>query len=198
MNAAPYSRSRAEQGFSLVELMIAMVAGLLVSLAAVAFFYSSVRSNGDYVSATRLTQELRNNLDFITANCGGPDTTATPCITCRCRPPARSVHPSARSPWSILAPRTAASCSPTIAPMVPRHGGAGAGRAPRRPSRRAQRHHRWHRHRCRRHRDRRSDATATTLACDGAAPDYTVYPPACNSASGWCAMSDPRKLNITA
>ena len=46
-----------------------------------------------------------------------------------------------------------------------------------------------------------SDATATAPACDGASPDYSVYPPACVSGAvgdGWCALSDPRVVNITA
>ena len=53
-------------GFSLIELMIALVAGLVVAGAAVAFMVSSLRSNNDYVQATKLEQELRSNLDFVT------------------------------------------------------------------------------------------------------------------------------------
>lgn len=52
-------------GFSLIELMIALAAGLVVSTAAVAFLMSSFKSNAEYVQSTRLTQELRNTLDLL-------------------------------------------------------------------------------------------------------------------------------------
>lgn len=52
------------QGFSLVEMMVALVAGLIVSAAVIAFLLSSMKSNGEYVQSTRLTQELRNTLDL--------------------------------------------------------------------------------------------------------------------------------------
>jgi prepilin-type N-terminal cleavage/methylation domain-containing protein len=55
-----------QQGFSLVELMIALVAGLIVSGSVVIFTMASMKSNGDYVQSTRLTQELRNTLDLAT------------------------------------------------------------------------------------------------------------------------------------
>lgn len=54
-----------QQGFSLVELMVALVIGLLVSLAIVAFISSAIRSNAQTVSATRLTQELRALTELI-------------------------------------------------------------------------------------------------------------------------------------
>ncbi|OGT55971.1 MAG: hypothetical protein A3E01_14530 [Gammaproteobacteria bacterium RIFCSPHIGHO2_12_FULL_63_22] len=53
-------------GFSLVEMMVALVAGLIVSAAVIAFVLSSMKSNGEYVQSTRLTQELRNTLDLVT------------------------------------------------------------------------------------------------------------------------------------
>lgn len=55
---------RRNGGFSLVELMIALVAGLIVSGAVLAFAMSSMKSNSEYVLSTRLTQELRNTLDL--------------------------------------------------------------------------------------------------------------------------------------
>jgi prepilin-type N-terminal cleavage/methylation domain-containing protein len=54
-------------GFSLIELMIAIVAGLIVSLAAVAFMVSSLKSNSDFTQATRLTQDLRFAMSFVSA-----------------------------------------------------------------------------------------------------------------------------------
>jgi prepilin-type N-terminal cleavage/methylation domain-containing protein len=53
-------------GFTLVEMMVALVAGLIVSAAIIAFLLASMKSNGDYVQSTRLTQELRNTLDLAT------------------------------------------------------------------------------------------------------------------------------------
>jgi type II secretory pathway pseudopilin PulG len=52
-------------GFSLVELMVALAAGLVVSGAVLSFFLSSMKSNGEMVQSTRLTQELRNTLDLV-------------------------------------------------------------------------------------------------------------------------------------
>lgn len=57
--------SRAARGFSLIELMIALVAGLIVSYAIVAFTMASMKSNAEYVQSTKLTQSLRNALDLV-------------------------------------------------------------------------------------------------------------------------------------
>jgi len=54
------------RGFSLIELMMALVAGLIVSYAVLAFTMSSMKNNGEYVQSTQLTQELRNTLDMAT------------------------------------------------------------------------------------------------------------------------------------
>lgn len=40
-------------------------------------------------------------------------------------------------------------------------------------------------------------ATGLTPACNGGAPTYTNYPATCNTTSGWCALTDPRVINIT-
>ena len=59
------SRARRQAGFSLVEMMVALVAGMIVVAAVIAFMMSSFSSNADYVRSTRLTQELRNTLDLM-------------------------------------------------------------------------------------------------------------------------------------
>ena len=64
-NLTPSPRSR-QSGFSLVELMVGLAAGLTVSVAVVAFTMSSFKSNGEFVQSTRLTQELRNSLGLVT------------------------------------------------------------------------------------------------------------------------------------
>lgn len=53
------------RGFSLIELMIAMVAGLLVSGAAIALIVAVIKSNAETIRATRLTQELRTTAEVI-------------------------------------------------------------------------------------------------------------------------------------
>lgn len=52
-----------EAGFSLVELMIAMVAGLIVIGAVVAFTVSTVRAYSENIRSTRLTQDLRAGMN---------------------------------------------------------------------------------------------------------------------------------------
>jgi prepilin peptidase dependent protein B len=195
---------RGNQGFSLVELMMALVAGLIVSLAAVAFFYSSVRSNGDFVSATRLTQELRNNLDYVSRELrrAGYNGDA---LTYMSLPP----NSTARSPFGMISLVNAGAddgCVLFAYDRDPSLAGGGvlgaldAAFGERHGIRRAVRSVTI---------DgaatnvgvieiAESDATATSLACDGAGPDYTTYPPTCNATTGWCAMSDPRRINITA
>ena len=53
------------RGFSLVELMISLVVGLIVSGAALALVASIIKSNSDTVRSTRLTQELRATAEII-------------------------------------------------------------------------------------------------------------------------------------
>jgi len=50
---------RTTAGFSLIELMIALVVGLIVVGAVLALIVSMIRSNNQTIQATRLTQELR-------------------------------------------------------------------------------------------------------------------------------------------
>ncbi|MFY8060821.1 MAG: PilW family protein, partial [Arenimonas sp.] len=56
---------RQSQGFSLVELMISLAIGLIVVTAVLAFTLSSLTANSEYVQSTRLSQELRNSMDFV-------------------------------------------------------------------------------------------------------------------------------------
>ena len=53
------------RGLSLIELMIALVAGLIVSGAALALVVSIMKSNADTIRATRLTQELRTTAEVM-------------------------------------------------------------------------------------------------------------------------------------
>jgi type II secretory pathway pseudopilin PulG len=58
------STNRWQQGFSLIELMVSLVAGMIVIGAILAFTVSSLQANTEYVQATRLTHELRNVIDY--------------------------------------------------------------------------------------------------------------------------------------
>lgn len=72
-------RSRHPQGgFSLVELMVAMAAGLIVLSAAVVFTVTSMRSYSENILSSRLTQELRAGMNLVVRELrrAGHDSTA--------------------------------------------------------------------------------------------------------------------------
>ena len=56
------------RGFSLVELMVAMVLGLIVVAAVVNLVMSIIRSNNQTIQSTRLTQELRATAAVVAAD----------------------------------------------------------------------------------------------------------------------------------
>jgi len=62
------SRRAANAGFSLVELMIALVVGLIVVGAVLALILSMIRANNQTIQATRLTQELRATAAVIASD----------------------------------------------------------------------------------------------------------------------------------
>ncbi len=65
-------------GFTLIELMIAMVLGLIVIGAVLALSLSMIRANSDTISSTRLTQELRATSAAITSELQRAGTTENP------------------------------------------------------------------------------------------------------------------------
>jgi len=64
LNSIPSGMHR-QRGVSLIEMMIALVAGLVVSGAALALVLATMKSNSETIKATRLTQELRATADVI-------------------------------------------------------------------------------------------------------------------------------------
>jgi prepilin-type N-terminal cleavage/methylation domain-containing protein len=54
-----------QRGVTMIELMVALVAGLIVSAAALALVASIIKSNSETVRATRLTSELRATAEVI-------------------------------------------------------------------------------------------------------------------------------------
>lgn len=63
-----HSRISKASGFSLVELMVAMVIGLIVIGAVLALVMSMINANNQTIRATRLTQELRATAAIVAAD----------------------------------------------------------------------------------------------------------------------------------
>jgi prepilin-type N-terminal cleavage/methylation domain-containing protein len=62
------SAPRHARGFTLVEMMVAMVLGLLVVAAVLAFIFSLIRANSETVLSTRLNQEMRSTMALISSD----------------------------------------------------------------------------------------------------------------------------------
>jgi prepilin-type N-terminal cleavage/methylation domain-containing protein len=58
--------ARHQAGVTLIEMMIALVVGLIVTGAVLALVVSIMQSNNETIQATRLTQELRSLADIMT------------------------------------------------------------------------------------------------------------------------------------
>jgi Tfp pilus assembly protein PilW len=191
---------RRMRGFGVVELMVSIVPGLVVSGAAVAFVLSSLNSNTEFVRTARLNQDLRSNMDFVSRELrrAGYDENALRYI-------AMSASNNATSPFAAMrVAREATDNSCVIyaydskAPSAAGVGGpgridvaAGEIHALRRMTRTvngrlvgvmevAQ-----------------TSTAAPALDCDAAGPDYAQYPATCNDATGWCPLSDPMQIDIT-
>lgn len=65
-------------GFTLIELMIAMVLGLIVMGAVIALVMSMIRANTQTIESTRLTQELRATAAVITGELQRAGSTSNP------------------------------------------------------------------------------------------------------------------------
>jgi prepilin-type N-terminal cleavage/methylation domain-containing protein len=180
---------KSNRGFSLAEMMVALVAGLLVSGAALAFLMSTMRSNGEYVQSVRLTEELRNSLDLASRDLrrAGYDDDAL-----------RYMSTGTFSPLSKIQLVNGGAANSCIIYAYDRAAGtkgqvdtaAGEVRGLRRVTATVNgianvgiiEY---------------AESTGTTKPdCGDASATYTSYPPACNGV--WCALSDPATLNVTA
>jgi prepilin-type N-terminal cleavage/methylation domain-containing protein len=180
---------KSNRGFSLTEMMVALVAGLLVSGAALAFLMTTMRSNGEYTQSLRLTEELRNSLDLTSRDLrrAGYDDDAL-----------RYMSNGTQSPLSKILLVNAGAADSCIIYAYDRAGGTGGQVDQAVGEVRAL---------------RRVTATVNGVAnvgvieyaesdatdkpaCDDDTATYTSYPPACNGV--WCALSDPATLNVTA
>jgi Tfp pilus assembly protein PilW len=209
-------------GLTLVEMMVALVAGLVVSAAVVAFALSSMKSNGEYVQSTRLTQELRNTLDLATRDLSraGYNDDALRFVSLPSDSPFAPVF--IKDDGSTVTAGTASTYGNADAdgcvlyaydrtfPIgyeadaacddVTGCGTAGSVdlangeiRGLRRTCVDGS---------CNSASDigvieYAESATGVTPSCTGATADYSTNPATCNAASGWCPLSDPTLLNIT-
>ena len=176
-------------GFSMVELMVGLVAGMIVVGAVLAFTVSSIRANADYVGSARLMQELRNASQYVNSELrrAGYDEDSMAYLA------SGSNETSEFAP--ILVDTTAgANCVVYAYDRLP--GTAGEIDLDNHEIRAV----------------RRSSATLDGVSvgviemaesaagvqptCAGAGPDYSKYPVMCNAATGWCPLSDPRTVDI--
>jgi Tfp pilus assembly protein PilW len=201
---APTSGPR---GFSLVEMMVAIVAGMIVSLAVITFMMSSMRSNGEYVQSTRLTQELRNTLDLIVRDVSraGYNDDALSYVSLPNTSPFSPIF--IKDTGSTVTPGTAATyvnadIDGCILYAYDRTHPNGASAAAYRPGKvdRENGEIRGMRRKVVNGIgviEYAESATGVTPACNGATGDYSTNPATCNAASGWCPLSDPTRVDIT-
>jgi Tfp pilus assembly protein PilW len=188
------------RGFGLVELMISIVPGLVVSGAAVAFVVSTLSSNTNFVRSTRFNQDLRSNMDFVTRELrrAGYDENALKYIALTASNNTVSPFASVKvvragedNGCVIYAYDSRAAASDGSGGPGQLDAAAGEIHAIRRMTRTvngslvgvmevSQ-----------------SSSAAPTLDCDAAGPNYANYPATCNASTGWCPLSDPLQIDIT-
>jgi prepilin-type N-terminal cleavage/methylation domain-containing protein len=190
---------RQSRGFSLVELMISLAIGLIVVTAVLAFTLSSLTANSEYVQSTRLSQELRNSMDFISRELrrAGYDENMNR-YTAASTKGAVLVSPFSPIKVEEDADGDGVANDGCVIYAYDRAGGTpgeveldqGEIRALRLAFRTV---------------DGQTmgvleiaeSAGTNKPSCTGGAPTYTNYPATCNTGSGWCALTDPRVVNIT-
>lgn len=187
-------------GYSLVELMISMAIGLVVIGSVLAFTVSSLETNSEYVQSTRLTQELRNTMDLAIRDVkrAGYNQNAMKYVSL----PSNSTQRSPFAPVSVTtdgsgngciiyaydssAPSTSSTTGPGFIDTSNgeikglRHASRTVGGKTVGVIEIAQ-----------------TSGSVSSISCAGSAPDYTNYPATCSS-DGWCALSDPKQVDINA
>lgn len=174
---------------SIIEVMISLVAGLIVAGAALAFTLSTLSANADFIGATRLTQELRTTMTFVSDELrrAGYDEDA---MTFLARP-ASFTGASPFAPMFISAGNDCVIYAYDRLPGVP--GQVELSNGEIRAIRRAVRNVNGANVGVI---EFAESAGGLTPSCTGNGPDYTTYPPSCNGGSGWCALSDPTVIDI--
>lgn len=180
-------------GFSLIELMVALAAGLIVVGAVLKFTLSSLQANTEFVTTTRLTQELRANLNLVADDLrrAGYDEDSLGYLA----------RPATFTGFSRFATIEInddldGDGNGCVVYAYDRLPGAAGG-----PPELANGEIRAFRLKQRTVNGQVvgvlefAESTAgVTPRCDGGSPDYNAYPAAC--ANGWCAVSDPRVVDI--
>ena len=192
--------ARRQRGFGLVEMMLSIVPGLVVSGAAIAFVVSSLSSNTHFVRSARFTQDLRGNMDFVSRELrrAGYDENSLRYISLGASNNAFSPF----APIKVVRPEADNGC--VIFAYDTRTPAAGGSGGPGKVDAAAGELHALRRM-VRSVNGKfvgvmevaQSSAAAPSLDCDAQGPDYASYPAACNDATGWCPLSDPRQLDIT-
>lgn len=59
-------QSNTQRGFTLIELMVSMVVGLIILAAVIGMFVSMIKADNDYLKSVRLNQELRAAMSLLT------------------------------------------------------------------------------------------------------------------------------------
>ena len=183
-------------GFSLVELMIAMAIGLVVIASVLAFTMSSLNANTEYVQATRLTQELRNSMDVVSRDLRrtGYDENSMSLLLKTITVPSPFAPIFTADNLNSDGNTATDDCilyAYDRADGVP--GTINLARGEIRGLRRATttingvtvgvi--------------EMAESASGVTPSCTGTAVNYSTYPASCTG-NGWCALSDPRQINIT-
>jgi prepilin-type N-terminal cleavage/methylation domain-containing protein len=192
-------RANAMQGFSLIELMVALVVGLVVSGAVLAFTLASMKSNSEYILSTRLTQELRNTMDLMTRDLrrAGYDEAALKYVaTGNATPFSRMQLCNSSGACSTVATKLATgTVSCAIYAYDRENGTAGTVDLANGEVRGIRLKPRSYGGRTVGVVEYAVSAGTLPTCSDAASPDYTTYPPSCSG--GWCALSDPAKLDIT-
>jgi Tfp pilus assembly protein PilW len=191
MTKTPHRRASAMAGFSMVELMVALVAGLIVVGAVLAFTVSSVRANSEYIKSTRLQQELRNSTDFITSELkrAGYDEAAMDYVA--------NPNSTAVSKFAPMLIDTTAGANCILYAYDRQPGTPGQIDLDNGEIRGIRRKTATINGQTVGVIEVAESASAVTPACSGSQPDYSEYPVTCNTSSGWCPLSDPRSLDIT-
>jgi len=190
---------RQSRGFSLVELMISLAIGLIVVTAVLAFTLSSLTANSEYVQSTRLSQELRNSMDFISRELrrAGYDENMNR-YTAASTLSALVVSPFSRIFVDDDADGDGTANDGCVIYAYDRTGGTpGVVERARGEIRALRLAFRTVDGQTMGVLEIGESATGLTPACNGGAPTYTNYPATCNTTSGWCALTDPRVINIT-
>ncbi len=177
-------------GFSLVEMMIAIVAGLILVGSTLGFTLSGVRSNTDFVNATYLTQELRGVMDLVTRELkrAGYDQHAIDGVG------AGSVFKSKFAPMKFFPTPSANS---TIASCVILAYDSKANTASNRPGAIANSERRGIRINAEKQAIEYNLGSTALPDCSSEGANYAAYPPTCNATSGWCALTNPQRVKVT-